>query len=148
MICVGRARKAPEAALFDRYAARLPWPLTLREVDERRPLKGEVLKRREAELLLAQVPQGARVVALDERGRDLSSPEIAAIVGRWRDDGCRDIAFIVGGADGLDRSVRERADLVLALGRATWPHMLVRAMLAEQIYRIYAILSGHPYHRA
>ncbi len=148
MICVGRARKAPEAALFDRYAARLPWPLTLREVDERRPLKGEVLKRREAELLLAQVPQGARVVALDERGRDLSSPEIAAIVGRWRDDGCRDIAFIVGGADGLDRSVRERADLVLALGRATWPHMLVRAMLAEQIYRIYAILNGHPYHRA
>ena len=148
MICVGRARKAPEAALFDRYAARLPWPLTLREVDERRPLKGEVLKRREAELLLAQVPQGARVVALDERGRDLSSPEIAAIVGRWRDDGCRDIAFIVGGADGLDRSVLERADLVLALGRATWPHMLVRAMLAEQIYRIYAILSGHPYHRA
>ena len=148
MICVGRARKAPEAALFDRYAARLPWPLTLREVDERRPLKGEALKRREAELLLAQVPQGARVVALDERGRDLSSPEIAAIVGRWRDDGCRDIAFIVGGADGLDRSVRERADLVLALGRATWPHMLVRAMLAEQIYRIYAILSGHPYHRA
>ncbi len=148
MICVGRARKAPEAALFDRYAARLPWPLTLREVDERRPLKGEALKRREAELLLAQVPRGARVVALDERGRDLSSPEIAATVGRWRDDGCRDIAFIVGGADGLDRSVRARADLVLALGRATWPHMLVRAMLAEQIYRIYAILSGHPYHRA
>ncbi len=148
MICVGRARKAPEAALFERYTARLPWPLTLREVDERRPLKGGELKRREARLLLAQVPEGARLVALDERWRDLSSAELAAIIGGWRDDGCRDAAFVIGGADGLDKSVRERADLVLALGRATWPHMLVRAMLAEQIYRVYAILSGHPYHRA
>ncbi len=148
MICVGRARKAPEAALFERYAARLPWPLSLREVDERRPLKGGELKRREARLLLAQVPEGARLVALDERGRDLSSAELATIIGGWRDDGCRAAAFVIGGADGLDKSVRERADLVLALGRATWPHMLVRAMLAEQIYRVYAILSGHPYHRA
>ena len=85
---------------------------------------------------------------MDERGRDLKSRELADRIGRWRDDGVQDLAFAIGGADGLSQAVRDRADLLLAFGRATWPHMLVRAMLAEQIYRAQTILSGHPYHRA
>ena len=86
-------------------------------------------------------------MALDERGRDLTSVAFAERLGRWRDDGVRDLAFVIGGADGLAPAVRDRAALTLAFGRATWPHMLVRTMLAEQIYRAQTILTGHPYHR-
>lgn len=145
---VGRARRGPEQALFEHYADRLRWPLTVTQVQERRKRTGEELKAAEAALLLEAVPKGAVVVALDERGRELSSPDFAQRLERWRDQGRSDIAFIIGGADGLHPTVRERADLVIALGRMTWPHMLVRALLAEQIYRAQAILEGHPYHRA
>jgi 23S rRNA (pseudouridine1915-N3)-methyltransferase len=93
------------------------------------------------------VPADARVVALDERGRNLSSTEFASRLERWRDEGVRDIAFLVGGADGLAQSVRDRADFVLALGTLTWPHELVRVLVAEQIYRAWTIVQGHPYHR-
>ncbi|MBI4184825.1 MAG: 23S rRNA (pseudouridine(1915)-N(3))-methyltransferase RlmH [Proteobacteria bacterium] len=144
---VGRARSGPEADLFTAYAARLARPLRLREVVERRPLPPAELRRREAELLLALVPAGARVVALDERGRALSSAAFAQTLGRWRDEGAAEVAFLIGGAEGLAEEVRGRADLVLSLGPMTWPHLLVRALLAEQLYRAQAILSGHPYHR-
>ena len=97
--------------------------------------------------MLARVPDGAKLVALDERGEDLTSIQLAVRLGGWRDGGSRDIAFLVGGADGFDARIRERADLVLRLGRLTWPHMMVRAMLAEQLYRAQMILNGHPYHR-
>jgi len=135
-------------ALFEEYAGRSVWPLALREVEARRGLSGLALKREEAALLLAAVPAGAAVVALDERGRDLDSPGFARLLGRWRDEGRADAAFLIGGADGHDDSVRNRADLLLSFGRLTWPHMLARTMLAEQIYRAQTILSGHPYHRA
>lgn len=102
---------------------------------------------REGEALLAAIPGGARIVALDERGRSESSEALANRLGRWRDDGVRTAGFIIGGADGLDESVRKKADLVLSFGALTWPHMLVRAMLAEQLYRAQSILAGHPYHR-
>jgi 23S rRNA (pseudouridine1915-N3)-methyltransferase len=93
------------------------------------------------------VPPGARLVALDERGRSLPSEAFAKLMGGWRDQGVGLAAFVIGGADGLDRAVTERADLLLALGPMTWPHQLVRVMLAEQIYRADSILAGHPYHR-
>jgi 23S rRNA (pseudouridine1915-N3)-methyltransferase len=102
----------------------------------------------EAALLLAAVPPGAAVVALDGRGRDLTSEETAARLGAWRDAGRRDAAFLVGGPEGLADAVLAAADLRLAFGRQTWPHRLVRVMLAEQLYRATAILAGHPYHRA
>lgn len=102
----------------------------------------------EADALLAALPAEGRIIALDEHGRDLGSAEMAALLGRWRDQGERLVTFVIGGADGLDQAVLARAELRLAFGRATWPHMLVRAMLAEQIYRAGTILSGHPYHRA
>lgn len=147
LCAVGRAKAGPERTLFDHYKNRLTIPFDLKEVEDRKRLSGPQLKQKEAELLLAQVPDGAVIVALDERGKNLSSPDLAMRIGGWRDDGRRDIAFIIGGADGLDDLVRNCADLTLSLGKLTWPHMLVRALLAEQIYRAQCILSGHPYHR-
>jgi len=144
---VGRTRQGPERAVYDHFAGRITFALTLREVEEKRALPPARLKIREGELLLATVPEGAYVVALDGRGKALSSMSFAGKLGAWRDEGVRDVAFLIGGADGLDGAVRGRAELVLSLGAMTWPHLLVRAMLAEQIYRAQCILSGHPYHR-
>ncbi len=89
-----------------------------------------------------------RTVLLDERGKNLASEEFAAILGRWRDEGVREARFLIGAADGHDEGLRHEADLLLAFGKATWPHLLARAMLAEQLYRATSILAGHPYHRA
>ena len=94
------------------------------------------------------IPSGALIATLDERGRVLSSPEFAEQLARWRDGGRQDVAFVIGGADGIDPSLRARADFSLSFGKMVWPHMLVRVMLAEQIYRAATILGGGPYHRA
>lgn len=147
LAAVGRARPGPERALFEHYCHRLNWPLVLREVEEKRPLAVPDRIAREGELLLAAVPAGTVVVALDERGRDMGSEDFARRLGDWRDSGRADIAFVIGGADGHAETVRSRADLLLCFGRMTWPHMLVRGMLAEQLFRAQCILSGHPYHR-
>ncbi len=151
LIAVGRMKPGPLRDLYDHYAGRLghgPFgALALKEVEERRRLSPDSLKRREAELLLGAVPRGARLVALDSRGKALSSADFAALLGRWRDAGIAEVAFVIGGAEGLNGKVREAAALVLSLGPMTWPHLLARALLAEQLYRAQAILTGHPYHR-
>lgn len=147
ILAVGRARAGPERDLYDSYIKRIRWTVELREVEEKRRLPPAELKAREAGLLLAALPDRAVTVALDGTGKDLSSEALARKLGQWRDDGRGCAAFVIGGADGLAPEIRDRADLVLALGRQTWPHMLVRAMLAEQIYRAQQILAGHPYHR-
>jgi 23S rRNA (pseudouridine1915-N3)-methyltransferase len=144
---VGRAKAGPELDLYHQYIRRLSPPPVLKEVEEKRPLAPAQLKIREAELLLAAVPDGAVMVALDEKGRDMGSQDFAGKIRGWRDGGSADIAFLIGGADGHGDAVRGRADLLLSLGRMTWPHMLVRALLAEQLWRAQAILAGHPYHR-
>jgi 23S rRNA (pseudouridine1915-N3)-methyltransferase len=120
----------------------------LKEIEIKKELAVDVRRAREGEALLAAMPQGSRIVALDERGRSETSEAFASRLGRWRDDGVRTVGFLIGGADGLDEAVRKKADLVMSFGAPTWPHMLVRAMLAEQIYRAQTILAGHPYHRA
>ncbi|WP_207456908.1 23S rRNA (pseudouridine(1915)-N(3))-methyltransferase RlmH [Azospirillum sp. SYSU D00513] len=148
LAAVGRSRAGPARDLYEEYAGRLSWPLTLREVEVKKRLPPDELKRQEAELLLAAIPANALVVALDERGKALDSAGFAAKIGAWRDQGASDIAFLIGGADGHGDAVRARADLLLGLGAMTWPHMLVRGMLAEQLYRAQQILAGHPYHRA
>lgn len=145
---MGKAKAGPERDLYDSYVARLPWRVELKEIEIKKDLAVDVRKAREGEALLAAVPPGARLVALDERGRTEGSEAFAARLGRWRDDGIRAVAFVIGGADGLDEAVRKRADFVLSFGALTWPHMLVRAMLAEQVYRAQSILAGHPYHRS
>lgn len=148
LAAVGRSRPGPVRDLFEDYAGRLSWPFALREVEVRKRLPPEELKRQEAALLLDAVPADARIVALDERGRNLPSEDFAARLGAWRDTGVPSVAFLIGGADGHGAEVAGRADLVLALGAMTWPHMMVRAMLMEQVYRAQQILAGHPYHRA
>ena len=153
LVAVGRAKAGPLRELYKDFADRLTpqgplGALTLKEIEQRRPLAPAELKRRESDLLLAAVPPGARLIALDMRGKSLSSEAFAAQLNRWQDEGIRDLAFAIGGADGLDDSLRAAAAMSLSLGAMTWPHMLVRVMLAEQLYRAQTILTGHPYHRA
>jgi len=144
IVAVGRAKQGPERDLFRHYLNRINQPIDVKEVEAK---SGGDIMRREGEKLLAGLPPSAIIVALDERGKELSSRQLASSIAGWRDQGCRDLAFLIGGADGLDKRVRERADLLLSFGRVTWPHMLMRGMLAEQIYRAQCILAGHPYHR-
>lgn len=148
IVAIGRARSGPEAALFKHYADRVTqWPITLVEQDLRKRTAPDKVTAAEAALLQQAIPDGAFVIALDERGRQYASREFAQLLLGQQDEGCRDMAFLIGGADGLAASLREGADRVLSLGQATWPHLLVRGMLAEQIYRAQQIAAGHPYHR-
>jgi 23S rRNA (pseudouridine1915-N3)-methyltransferase len=149
---VGRLRAGPERTLIDDYARRFDrtgralglGPLTEHQV-EPRPGAGVAA---EAALLRRLLPAGAAVAVMDERGRDMTSPDLAALLARWRDGGRQDAVFLIGGADGLDPAFRDGADAAVAFGRMVWPHMLVRVMLAEQLYRATTILAGLPYHRA
>ena len=148
LLAVGRLRRGPLYELQALYAGRIVPPPTIVEVEEKRRLPPAELKAREAELILAALPPGARLVALDERGAAWSSRvELADRLRDWRDAGTGAVAFAIGGADGLGTAVIERADAVLSLGSMTWPHLLVRGMLLEQLYRAQQILAGHPYHR-
>jgi 23S rRNA (pseudouridine1915-N3)-methyltransferase len=148
LIAVGRSRGGPERTLQDHYAGRIAaWPIEIREVEEKKKLAGDALKAAEAALIRRAIPDRAAIVALDERGRAISSRELAAALQRWQDDGVADVAFVIGGADGLDAGLRAEAALTLSFGRATWPHQLARAMLLEQLFRAQSILANHPYHR-
>jgi 23S rRNA (pseudouridine1915-N3)-methyltransferase len=153
ILAVGRAKGGPEAALIAEYQKRMHWPLVLDEVEEKRPLSGPELKAREGALLQAALDKTAKsggrpvVIALDEHGKPLASRDFAARLKGWEDQGAPEVIFVLGGADGLASDIRDRASLVLSLGQMTWPHLLARAMLVEQIYRAQQILAGHPYHR-
>jgi len=144
---VGRMKAGAEKSLWDNYAKRLNWSLTLKEVEEKKPLKPAQLKIKEAELLLSAVPKGATLVAMDRSGREMASTDFAKKLGAWQDDGIGEIAFVIGGSDGLDKSILDRAELKIAMGVMTWPHLLARVMLIEQIYRAQCILTNHPYHK-
>lgn len=148
---VGRLRAGPERDLIDDYLTRFDrtgralglGPVDVREVEDR---KGGGMAA-EAPLLEKAIPAGAAVITLDERGKIKTSPEFAQDMAKWRDDGRSDLAFIIGGADGIDPSLRAKSDASLSFGKMVWPHMLVRVMLAEQLYRAASILAGAPYHR-
>ncbi|MEL6960277.1 MAG: 23S rRNA (pseudouridine(1915)-N(3))-methyltransferase RlmH [Pseudomonadota bacterium] len=151
-ICaVGRLRTGPERDLIDDYVTRFDrtgralglGPLDLREVEDR---KGGGMSA-EAALLDKAVPAGAAVIACDERGKVMTSPEFAQLLARFRDDGRPDVSFLIGGADGLDPALRAKAEASLSFGKMVWPHMLARVMLTEQLYRAASILAGSPYHR-
>ncbi|HUE19533.1 MAG TPA: 23S rRNA (pseudouridine(1915)-N(3))-methyltransferase RlmH [Stellaceae bacterium] len=147
IIAIGKLRPGPLKDLEQLYAGRIAWPLSIRQLAERRPLPAPELKEREGALLLEALPKGATVVALDEHGKPLASAALAQKLGQWRDGGVQDLAFLIGGADGLGAKVKARADFTLSLGPATWPHFLARGMLLEQLYRAQQLLAGHPYHR-
>ena len=146
IIAVGRLRGGPEAELVARYAARLRPALAVTEIAEAQGAAAEV-KRREGAALLAALPERAFAVALDLGGELPDTDAFAALLERWLGLS-RPLCFLIGGAEGLDSAVIQRADYELSLGRLTWPHLLVRAMLAEQLYRARSIAAGHPYHRA
>jgi 23S rRNA (pseudouridine1915-N3)-methyltransferase len=148
IIAVGRKGVGPLADIQHFYSERIKWPLAIREVEEKRASPTAVERiQREANLLLQAVPRGAIVVALDERGQTIASEAFAERLAKWRDNGVAELAFLIGGADGLAETVREKANMVLSFGPMTWPHLLARGMLLEQIYRAQQILAGHPYHR-
>lgn len=135
IIARGKIARSPEGELVTRYAKRISWPVKLTELPD---VGGRI----------PDPQQPVRTVLLDEKGKDLPSEDFAAILGRWRDDGIRECRFVLGAADGHSDQERADADLLLAFGRATWPHLMARAMLAEQLYRATTILAGHPYHRS
>ena len=151
LCAVGRLRSGPERDLIADYTQR--FDRTGRALSLGQLPENEVEDKKnagmaaEAELLARAVPQGAVLVTLDERGKLLTSPEFATQLARWRDAGRQDVAFVIGGADGIDPSLRAKADFSISFGQMVWPHMLVRVMLAEQLYRAANILSGGPYHR-
>lgn len=134
IVARGRIGHSPEAELVERYLARISWPTRVTELPDR---GGKV----------PPLPSGSITVMLDEKGKGLASLAFAGQLGRWRDDGIREVRFLIGAADGFDDAERGRADLLLNFGAMTWPHMLARAMLAEQLWRAVSILAGHPYHR-
>jgi 23S rRNA (pseudouridine1915-N3)-methyltransferase len=134
IVARGRIGRGPEAELVDRYLKRIAWPTRISELPDR----GGRMPVREP---------GTVIVALDEKGAHLGSMAFAEKLGWWRDDGRREARFLIGAADGFDDALRGEADLLLAFGAATWPHLLARAMLAEQLWRATSILANHPYHR-
>jgi 23S rRNA (pseudouridine1915-N3)-methyltransferase len=146
LIAVGKLKAGPEADIVARYAARLRPGLTIVEVPEGFGAVTEI-KRREAASLLAALPNNAFTVALDIGGAAPTSEDFARQLQAWQGSG-RTLCFLIGGAEGLAAEVLARADAVLSFGKLTWPHMLVRVMLVEQMFRAHSILAGHPYHRA
>jgi 23S rRNA (pseudouridine1915-N3)-methyltransferase len=146
VIAQGRLKAGPELALWQHYAARLKGPLALKEIEIKERLPPPERRAREGAAILAAIPKSARVVALDGRGTLLTSEALAARLAAWRDQGAADLAFLIGGADGLSEEALARADVTIAFGRLTWPHLLARGMLLEQLYRAQQIIAGHPYH--
>lgn len=147
IISVGKNKDVHTGALVDDYSRRMaPWRVSWSEIPIPNVSDAE-RKKREADLILEALPKNAVVVAMDERGKNMDSIAFAQKMDGFFAAGSNNVAFIIGGADGLDEAVRVRADLVLSFGALTWPHRLVRVMLAEQLYRAMTILTGHPYHR-
>ena len=135
IVARGKIGRSPEAELTERYLTRIPWPTRITEL----PDHG------------GKMPEAAAnsiTVVLDERGRGLGSEDFAQLLESWRDGGKREVRFLIGAADGHDAAARSSADLLMSFGPATWPHLLVRPMLAEQLFRAVSILANHPYHRS
>ena len=141
IIAIGKCKKnSPEADIIDEYIKRSGWNIVVKEMDN-------ATQAEEAIFLQNSIPNGAKVIVLDERGVNLKSLELANKIENWLLDGCSEICFLIGGADGHLQSTRDKADLLLSFGKLTLPHMLMRAVLSEQIYRVQTIINHHPYHR-
>lgn len=141
ILAIGKCKaKSPEAEIIAEYVKRCSWKVTVKEQDNS-------TQEQEAKFLQEHIPAGAKVIVLDERGENLKSLELAEKIKNWQLNGISEICFLIGGADGHLPSTRDKADLLLSFGRLTLPHMLMRAVLSEQIYRLEKIIEGHPYHR-
>lgn len=144
---IGHQKQGPELELLTKYVRQTRWNVSVKEFEDKKSGTAAERMKREACLLMSAVPPGAKIVVLDERGRQFGSEEFAHRLGTWQDDGIPAVVFMIGGADGHHDEMRKRADILLAFGPMTWPHMMARVMLAEQVYRAKTILDGHPYHR-
>ncbi|NKC34591.1 23S rRNA (pseudouridine(1915)-N(3))-methyltransferase RlmH [Falsiroseomonas selenitidurans] len=147
LFAIGRMKPGPERALYETYAARLRPALAVTELPEAQGANAAEIRRREGAALLAALPASALAVALDLGGQAPTTEALAALVTRW-EEAARPVCFLIGGTEGLDPAVLARADHRLSLGPLTWPHFLVRGLLAEQLFRVQAIRTNHPYHRA
>lgn len=144
---IGTQKASPEKTLFEQYIARLPWKVILQECEPKKSLAPAARMSEEARLLMQSTEGANRRILLDERGKTLSSRELAEWIQASQLTGDSRLAFLIGGPDGVTEELRKSAALTLSFGRLSWPHMLVRSMLAEQLYRAHTILTGHPYHR-
>ena len=141
VLAIGKCKKnSPEAQIIAEYVKRCSWEIIIKEKDNSS-------QEEEAAFLQNAIPHGTKIIVLDERGENLKSTELAHKIENWQLNGCSEICFLIGGADGHLQSTRDKADLLLSFGKLTLPHMLMRAVLCEQIYRLQTIISGHPYHR-
>ena len=157
ILAIGKlASRDPKSVLIDDYQKRIEQTgrqlglrsCNIKAFEAARGLSGMAAQTQESKTLLAALPHEAVLIGLDERGKSISSEEFAASLGKWRDSGRAHLAFVIGGADGHTEALRQRCEQLWAFGRATWPHMMARVMLCEQLYRSLTILAGHPYHRA
>ena len=147
ILAIDKLKKTdPEQILIMDYLKKTRWPIEVREFEEKRPLPDLQKKEAESRLLLNAVQENAKLIALDERGKELTSREFATLLNNWIDDGFN-LTFLIGGANGHADTVKQKADLKIAFGRMTMPHLLARVVLAEQLYRAKTILEAHPYHR-
>ena len=147
ILAVGKIRNSIFNQLYELYIKRLRWEVVLYEIEPHNKKNLAAQQKDESTQLIALIPSEACVITLDERGKLLSSRELASWIEEKIEEGTKDICVIIGGSNGLDPNILLKSNLVLALGRATWPHLMVRGMIAEQIYRVQQILSGHPYHK-
>jgi 23S rRNA (pseudouridine1915-N3)-methyltransferase len=145
--CVGKMREPAQKALLEEYIKRCPWAIAVQEVVAKKPHSGEALQREEADLLKGALCNVDRLVILDERGQNIGSAQFAETLRDWRDGSCQHLGFVIGGAEGVHPDLRKQAQMLLSFGKLTWPHMLARIMLTEQLYRAWSILEGHPYHK-
>lgn len=143
LAAIGKMKRSPEQQLFDEYAKRLSWKIEVKEYEAKK--HGDKVS--ETAWLWAQVKKCHRIIALDETGELLTSLQFASRISSWQQQGGSSLGCIIGGADGLDHAQLKNVDLLLSMGRLTWPHMLVRPLLAEQLYRASTLIAGHPYHR-
>jgi 23S rRNA (pseudouridine1915-N3)-methyltransferase len=140
ILAVGQIKQGPEKDLLEQYRKRITWPLTIKELNPRKPSDT-------SSLILENIPDSSAVIALDERGKNLNSLEFSGLIQNYLDSGVKNLSFLIGGADGFEETIRSKADHLISFGRLTWPHMVVRALLVEQLYRSQQIINRHPYHR-
>lgn len=147
LVAVGHLKGGPEFDLIQTYRKRLRWSLDIHEVVSKKNLSGPLLKEAEADLIRPHLSSSGLIISLDERGKSLTSQDFAKVLQNHQTHGQGLVTFIIGGADGLCQTIRQQSHHLFSFGQLTWPHMLVRVMLLEQLYRAQQILSGHPYHR-
>ncbi len=140
ILAIGHLKQGPEKDLLEQYRKRITWPLTIKELNPRKPSDT-------SSLILENIPDSSAVIALDERGKNLNSLEFSGLIQNYLDSGVKNLSFLIGGADGFEETIRSKADHLISFGRLTWPHMVVRALLVEQLYRSQQIINRHPYHR-